>query len=120
MDLLSCPFVYHISYIAKSSVLPAFLIYEVHLFFYVFSSFSDCPNNGLCCFDGCADRCVEGPSQGKFAWKSNEFEDFELQNCLLGPEGASAQIVPVEEPSEPKGYSYPVPGSIQHFSSDES
>jgi hypothetical protein len=50
---------------------------------------TDCPNNGLCCFDGCADRCLEGPSQE--------------------PEGASAQILPVEEPSEPKGYSYPVP-----------
>jgi len=50
---------------------------------------TDCPNNGLCCFDGCADRCLEGPSQGL--------------------EGASAQILPVEEPSEPKGYSYPVP-----------
>ena len=23
--------------------------------------FSDCPNNGLCCFDGCADTCVDGP-----------------------------------------------------------
>jgi len=50
---------------------------------------TDCPNNGLCCFDGCADRCLESASQE--------------------PEGASAQIQPVEEPSEPKGYSYPVP-----------
>ena len=22
---------------------------------------TDCPNNGLCCFDGCADTCVDGP-----------------------------------------------------------
>ena len=22
---------------------------------------TDCPNSGLCCFDGCADRCVDGP-----------------------------------------------------------
>jgi len=22
---------------------------------------TDCPNNGLCCFDGCADLCVDGP-----------------------------------------------------------
>merc|ERR1712090_120744 len=23
---------------------------------------TDCPNNGLCCFDGCADLCVDGPA----------------------------------------------------------
>ena len=23
--------------------------------------YSDCPANGLCCFDGCADLCVDGP-----------------------------------------------------------
>ena len=23
---------------------------------------TDCPNNGLCCFDGCADTCVDGPA----------------------------------------------------------
>lgn len=50
---------------------------------------TDCPNNGLCCFDGCADRCLDATSQG--------------------PEGAPAQVLPVEEPSEPKGYNYPVP-----------
>lgn len=50
---------------------------------------TDCPNNGLCCFDGCADRCLDAPSQGS--------------------EAAPAQTVPVEKPSEPKGYSYPVP-----------
>ncbi len=25
---------------------------------------TDCPNFGLCCFDGCANRCVDGP-QGR-------------------------------------------------------
>ena len=23
---------------------------------------TDCPNYGLCCFDGCANRCVDGPA----------------------------------------------------------
>jgi hypothetical protein len=45
--------------------------------------FPDCPNNGLCCFDGCADRCADGPQ----------------------PEQ------PVEAESSPvtEGYNYPVP-----------
>jgi len=50
---------------------------------------TDCPNNGLCCFDGCSDRCLESSQQA--------------------PEAASAPVVAVEEASEPKGYNYPVP-----------
>ncbi len=30
---------------------------------YIYLGFTDtdCPANGLCCFDGCADTCVDGP-----------------------------------------------------------
>ena len=49
------------------------LILVVYLFivlqFDMISSSPDCPNNGLCCFDGCADRCLDAPSQGKPVWK---------------------------------------------------
>ena len=31
----------------------------------LYNSFSDCPNNGLCCFDGCSDRCLESSQQGR-------------------------------------------------------
>lgn len=23
---------------------------------------TDCPNSGLCCYDGCSNRCVDGPA----------------------------------------------------------
>ena len=31
----------------------------------LYNSFSDCPSNGLCCFDGCSDRCLESSQQGR-------------------------------------------------------
>ena len=27
---------------------------------------TDCPNYGLCCFDGCANTCVDGPTESKY------------------------------------------------------
>ena len=56
--------------------------------------------------------------QARVNLHQNKFEDFELHHYSVGPEGASAQIQPAEEPSEPKGYSYPVPGSKHIFSSN--
>ena len=53
--------------------------------------------------------------QARVNFHLNYFEDFELHHYSAEPEGASAQIQPVEEPSEPKGYSYPVPGSKHIF-----
>ena len=53
--------------------------------------------------------------QARVNFHLNYFEDFELQLSFIGPEGAPAQTLPVEEPSEPKGYSYPVPGSKHIF-----
>ena len=59
--------------------------------------FPDCPANGLCCFDGCADTCVDLPKPT-------------APPTTLGP--APLQVEPVVAESKPEpapGYSYPVP-----------
>ena len=39
----------------------------------LYNSFSDCPNNGLCCFDGCSDRCLESSQQGRIKESLSNF-----------------------------------------------
>ena len=59
--------------------------------------FPDCPANGLCCFDGCADTCVDLPKPT-------------APPTTLAP--APLQVEPVVAESKPEpapGYSYPVP-----------
>ena len=88
----------------------------------LFNTFSDCPNNGLCCFDGCSDRCLESSQQGRIKELLSNFLLFaKAQNKSIqtifsaAPEAASAPVVAVEEASEPKGYNYPVPGTHTYF-----
>lgn len=61
---------------------------------------TDCPNYGLCCFDGCANTCVDGPIQ---------------DNAIL-PDVSIPEYVPDPVPSPTPapvptstGYNYPVP-----------
>ena len=62
--------------------------------------FPDCPNNGLCCFDGCADTCVDGP-------KPQPEEVEEEVAPPVEPVEAETEVKPESE--EPEGYEYPVP-----------
>jgi len=62
---------------------------------------TDCPNNGLCCFDGCADTCVDGPTvQPQPPVVSPVEAESELKPDFVLPPTA----VPVTE-----GYAYPAP-----------
>ena len=42
----------------------------------LYNSFSDCPSNGLCCFDGCSDRCLESSQQGRITELFSNFLPF--------------------------------------------
>lgn len=62
---------------------------------------TDCPNNGLCCFDGCADTCVDGPKPPP--------------QVIEQESAAQPQVVPVPTTTPATttkattGYNYPVP-----------
>jgi len=67
---------------------------------------TDCPNNGLCCFDGCADTCVDGPKP----------------TAPPPPPPSTTTYTPPIEPivaeqSKPEevGYNYPVPDQPLEF-----
>ena len=66
--------------------------------------FPDCPNNGLCCFDGCADTCVDGPKPEP---QPVQVEEEEVPAPLV-PEPVEAETEVKPESEEP-GYEYPVP-----------
>jgi len=63
---------------------------------------TDCPNNGLCCFDGCADTCVDGPKPAP-----------QTTTPYSAPPPPPPAVEPVEAESESQpeevGYSYPAP-----------
>merc|ERR1712107_151492 len=65
---------------------------------------TDCPNNGLCCFDGCADTCVDGPKPEP---QPVQVEEEEVPAPLV-PEPVEAETEVKPESEEP-GYEYPVP-----------
>jgi len=62
---------------------------------------TDCPNNGLCCFDGCADTCVDGPKPEP---KPDPVEV--VPPPVVEPVEAETEVKP---DSEEPGYEYPVP-----------
>lgn len=76
---------------------------------------TDCPNYGLCCFDGCANTCVDGP-QGT---KKHAFMKMIFFTIL--PFSAASDSRPVAQstpgpipqttpaPEVTTGYNYPVP-----------
>ena len=65
--------------------------------------FPDCPNNGLCCFDGCADTCVDGPKPDPQPIP----DPVEVvPPPVVEPVEAEAEVKP---DSEEPGYEYPVP-----------
>ena len=74
--------------------------------------FSDCPDNGLCCFDGCADTCVDGPRPTQPppppppAPTPPPVQPLEAET-----EAAAPEVVTDSQPQaqEEAGYSYPVP-----------
>jgi hypothetical protein len=63
---------------------------------------TDCPNNGLCCFDGCADTCVDGPKPQPIP------DPVEVVPPPLVVEPVEAETE-VKPDSEEPGYEYPVP-----------
>ena len=67
--------------------------------FLIVTLFPDCPANGLCCFDGCADTCVDSapPPATPTTPAPPPIE----------PVVAESQVRPEQE--EQEGYSYPVP-----------
>ena len=65
---------------------------------------SDCPSNGLCCFDGCADTCVDGPKPTP--------PPYVPEPLPVEPVEAETEEKPQEIPSptpSTEGYNYPVP-----------
>jgi hypothetical protein len=68
---------------------------------------TDCPNNGLCCFDGCADLCVDGPAP---APRPPQVSPVEAEAESL-PEAVELPAIrpPAPRPTVTEGYEYPVP-----------
>jgi len=67
---------------------------------------TDCPNNGLCCFDGCADTCVDGPKPPPVTPAPPA-----PTTPYNPPPPPPVQPVEAESESQPEevGYSYPTP-----------
>lgn len=67
---------------------------------------TDCPNNGLCCFDGCADTCVDGPKPAPIVPQPPPIESESAQQ----PQVIETTPVPTTTTTTEKvGYEYPVP-----------
>jgi len=68
---------------------------------------TDCPNNGLCCFDGCADTCVDGPAvQPQPPVVSPVEAETELKPEAVLPPNPQPQPTPAPVT---EGYEYPIP-----------
>jgi len=65
---------------------------------------TDCPNNGLCCFDGCADTCVDGPKP-----TPPPYEPEPPVEPVVVDESESENKPDVVPPPVEEGYEYPVP-----------
>lgn len=70
---------------------------------------TDCPSNGLCCFDGCADTCVDTPPPPPSPEISPVVAESESK-----PEAVAAPTQPTTTttttpPPPTEGYEYPVP-----------
>jgi len=63
---------------------------------------TDCPNNGLCCFDGCADTCVDGP-------KPTPAPPAPTTPYNPPPPPPPEPVEAEESQAEEVGYSYPTP-----------
>jgi hypothetical protein len=73
---------------------------------------TDCPNNGLCCFDGCADTCVDGPKPVPAPAPAPAPPPFIENESAQQPQvvplpGTTAAPAPAT--TEKVGYEYPVP-----------
>ena len=67
----------------------------------------DCPSNGLCCFDGCADTCVDGPKPTPPPY---EPEPLPVEPVEAETEEKPQEVVqPPPPPPVTEGYNYPVP-----------
>jgi len=64
---------------------------------------TDCPANGLCCFDGCADTCVDSPAPAPPPPPPVEALEAETESK---PEVVAP---PPPPPAVTEGYEYPVP-----------
>jgi len=69
---------------------------------------TDCPNFGLCCFDGCANTCVDGPKpiqENNNLPETQDYPEYEIPEYVPDP---APSPTPAPVPTS-TGYNYPVP-----------